>query len=95
MFFFVIKKKEKKKTTPSGRLGNFDDSRGFPLAGLRMLTIPVLFPTEASECGGGIVSCQKDPGILCVSTEYSEDSVGREGRYSAAIVSQPATHTWC
>lgn len=52
-----------------------------PSPGLRSLTIRVLFPTEDFRecvCGGGMVSCQKDPGILCVSSEYSEDSVRRE-----------------
>lgn len=65
--------------------------RGFP-PGSRSLSSRVPFPTEPSESGGGMVSCQKDPGILCVSCEYSEDSVRREaGTLKPLWGSQPPT----
>lgn len=53
----------------------------------------VFFPTTASERGGGgMVSCQTDPGILCVSSKYSEDSVRREaGTLKPLWAGQPPT----
>lgn len=53
------------------------------------LSFPLL-PLCLCVFGGG-VSCQTDPGILCVSTEYSEDSVRRE-RPAHWSYCKPASH---
>lgn len=74
MFFH---RKKKKKKRPSGRCRNFDDCEDSPPVRDRsLLAFP--FPLNHQKVGGGMVSCQKDPGILHVSCEYSEDSVRRE-----------------
>lgn len=63
---------------------------GFPPVCDRSL-LGIFFPLKLCTVGE-MVSRQKDPGIICVSTQYSEDSVER-GRYTETIVSRPATHT--